>query len=77
MYQKCTSNCYTYTKNVQTVQNLYKVQNKNDLKLEMYVFCTYKQCTSYIKPIKLANWNNICMVFVHTNNVQTILNLYN
>ena len=30
------------TKNVQTVQNLYKVQTKNDLKLEMYVFCSYK-----------------------------------
>ena len=29
-------------KNVQTVQNLYKAQTKNDLKLEMYVFCTYK-----------------------------------
>ena len=30
------------TKNVQTVQNLYKVQTKNSLKLEIYVFCTYK-----------------------------------
>ena len=30
------------TKNVQTVQNLYKVQTKNSLKLKMYVICTYK-----------------------------------
>ena len=29
-------------KNVQTVQNLYKVQTKSSLKLEMYIFCTYK-----------------------------------
>ena len=42
-------------KNVQTVQNLYKVQTKNDLKLEMCVFCTYKQCTNYTNPIQLAN----------------------
>ena len=39
MYKKGTSNSYIYTKNVQTVQNLYKVQTKNGLKLEMYVFC--------------------------------------
>ena len=37
-------------KNVLTVQNLYKVQTKNGLKLEIYV---------------------------HKNNAQTILNLYN
>ena len=40
--KKCTSNSYIYTKNVQTAKNLYKVQTKNSLKLEMYVFCTYK-----------------------------------
>ena len=39
MYKKCTSNSYIYTKNVQAVQNLCKVQTKNDLKLEMCVFC--------------------------------------
>ena len=39
MYKKGTSNSYIYTKNVQTAQNLYKVQTKNGLKLEMYVFC--------------------------------------
>ena len=39
-----------YKKNVLTVQNLYKVQTKNGLKLEIYV---------------------------HKNNAQTILNLYN
>ena len=33
-----------------TVQNLYKVQTKNSLKLEMYVFCIYKKCTNYTKP---------------------------
>ena len=43
------------TKNVQTVKNLYKVQTKNSLKIKMYVFCTYKQCTKYTKPIQLAN----------------------
>ena len=42
-------------KNVQTVQNLHKVQTKNSLKLEMYVFCTYKQRASYKNPIQLAN----------------------
>ena len=42
MCKKCTSNSYIYTKIVETVQNLYKVQTKNSLKLEMYVFCTYK-----------------------------------
>ena len=36
MYKKCTSNSYIYTKNVQTVQNLYNIQTKNNLKLEMY-----------------------------------------
>ena len=40
-----------YTKNVQTTQNLHNVQIKNGLKLEMYVLCTYKQCTNYTKPI--------------------------
>ena len=42
---KILYNNYTYTKTIQTVQNLYKVQTKNGLKLELYVFCTYKQCT--------------------------------
>ena len=42
MYKKCTSGSCMHTKTVQTVQNLYKVQTKYDLKLEMYVFCTYK-----------------------------------
>ena len=45
---------YIY-KNVQTVQNLYKVQTKNSLKLKMYVFCAYKQCTNYTKPMQPAN----------------------
>ena len=42
-------------KNVQTVQNLYNVQTKNSLKLEICVSCTHKQCTNYIKPIQPAN----------------------
>ena len=48
MYRKCMSNSNISTKNVQTIQNLYKVlvlvlvQTKNGLKLEMYVF-VYKQ----------------------------------
>ena len=55
MYKKGTSNSYIHTKSVQTVQNLYKVQTEKGLKLEMYVFCTYKQCTNYTKPIQLAD----------------------
>ena len=48
MYQKCTSNSYLYTKDVQTVKNLYKVQIKNGLKIEMYVFAH----TSNIRTIQ-------------------------
>ena len=55
MYKKCTWNSYIYTKNVQTLQNLYKVQTKNGLKLEMYDFYTYKQCAKYTKSIQLAS----------------------
>ena len=40
-------------KNVQTVENLFKVQTKNGFKLEMYVFCTYTQCTNYTKCIQM------------------------
>ena len=35
MYKKFTSNSYIYTKNVHTVENLYKVETKNGLKLKM------------------------------------------
>ena len=54
---ECTKKLHhiSTTKNVQNVQNLYKVQTKNGLKLEMYVFCTYKHRTNYTKPIQLAN----------------------
>ena len=45
---------HTY-KNAQTVQNLHKVQTEKSFKLEMYVFCMYKQCTNYTKPIQLGN----------------------
>ena len=55
MYKKCTSNSYIHTKNVQSVQNLYKVQTEKSLKLEMYVFFMYKQCPNYSKSIQLGN----------------------
>ena len=56
----------------------YKFQTKISLKLKMHVFSSYKhmQCTHYTKPIQLANWNGLCMLFVHTNNVQTMQNVY-
>ena len=44
-----TSNPYIYTKNV-SVQNLYKVQTKNDLKLEiciLYIEIMYKLYKTY------------------------------
>ena len=69
MYKKCTSNLYIYTKNVQSVQNLYKVQTKNGLKLEMFVFCTYKQWTSYAKPTQLKGLTEtvfVCFMFLQT-----------
>ena len=53
---ECTKNVYQtpthqyIQKMCKTVQNLYKVQTKNSLKLEMYVFCIYKKCTNYTKP---------------------------
>ena len=52
MYKKCTSNSYIYTENIQTAQNLHKVQTFR-LKTpwnskSRYVF--YKQCTNYTKP---------------------------
>ena len=59
MYKKCTN-----------YANLYKVQTKNSLKLEICFL--YIQGTNYTKPIQLANWNDLCMFFVHTNNVKTI-----
>ena len=55
MFMKCTSNSYIYIKNVKTIQNLYKVQTEKRLKLEMYVFCTYKQCTNYTKYMQVAS----------------------
>ena len=55
MYKKCTSNSYTYTKYVQIVQNLYKVQNKNNLKLEMFVFLYIQRMYKLYKTYKIAN----------------------
>ena len=75
MYKKCKLNSFIYTKK-QAVQNLYKVQTKKGLKLEMHIFCIYKQCTSYTKSIQIANWNDQCMFFVHAHNVQTMQNAY-
>ena len=44
MYKKCISNSYIYTKNVQTVQNLYKVQTEKRLETYrfLYIQTTYK-----------------------------------
>ena len=52
---------FVYTKVVQTVQNLYKVQIERSLKLEMYVFCTCKQCANYAVPIQL-----VCFLYIQT-----------
>ena len=77
MYKKCTSNSCIHTKNVQTVQNLYKVQTKNDLKLEIYVFCTQKLMkTTQNLYNQLTEMAFVCF-FLHTNNVQIIQILYN
>ena len=72
MYKKCTSNPYIYTKNVQTVQNLYKVQAKNGLKLKMYVFCIQ---TMY-KLYKIYTTSQLKQSLYVTHNVQTIQNVY-
>ena len=64
------------TKNVQIVQNLYKVQTKNGLKLEMHVFCTYKTLyklyktytTSYLKwPLYVFCRYKQCTYKMYTN----------
>ena len=52
LHKKCT-NC----------RNLYKVQAEKSLKIEIYVFCMYKQCKNYGKPIQLANRNCPCRCF--------------
>ena len=36
-------------------RNVLQSANWKGLKLEMYVFCKYKQCTHYTKSIQLAN----------------------
>ena len=66
LHKKCT-NC----------TNLYKVQAEKSLKIEIYVFRMYKQCTNYAKLIQLANRNCLCMFLAQTNDVQAIQNLYN
>ena len=55
MYKECTSTFYIYTKNVQTVQNLYKVQTERACNLKCMFFSTCKQYANYTKPIQLAN----------------------
>ena len=63
MYQKCTSNSYTYTKNVQT---------KNGLKLEMYVFCI---CILMYKPYKTYRTSELKqLLYEHIHNVQNTQN---
>ena len=74
LYDKeCTKNIHqilTYIqKNVQTVQNLCKVQTKNGLKLEIYVFCTYKQCKNYTKCTQMLiesyMWLLMYVIFIY------------
>ena len=66
MYRKCKLNSNIYTKNLQTVLNLSQVQAKNNFKLEMYVFSTYKQCTKYTKPMQLAALSPFaCISYIH------------
>ena len=42
-----------------------------------YIQKIYKLDKSYTKLRLKTSWNLKCMFFVHTNNVQTIKNLYN
>ena len=63
MYQKCTSNSYIYTKNVQT---------KNGLKLEVYVFCI---CILMYKPYKTYRASELKqLLYEHIHNVQNTQN---
>ena len=56
MYKKYTSNSHIYGKNVQTVQNLYRVLTKNGLKLEMYGFvCTQTMYKLYKMTMTMKN----------------------
>ena len=48
MNKRYTYNSYIHTKNVQTVQNLYKVQTEKSFKLEMYAFV----CINNVKTIQ-------------------------
>ena len=50
VYRKFASNSYIYTKLYKNCTKLYKAQTKS-FKLEMYMFCTFKHCASYTKPI--------------------------
>ena len=79
MYKKCTSNSYIYTKKFTNYKKLEQSSNQKQIE-------TWNVCFLYIQTmyklyknlyIQLANWNSFCMFFVHTNNVQTIQNLYN
>ena len=47
---ECTRNAHQIPAYIQKM-----CKSKNGLKLEMYVFCTYKQYIHYTKPIQLAN----------------------
>ena len=45
---------YIYTKNVQAVQNFYKVQTKNGLKFEIYVFLDIQTMYKLYKTYKTS-----------------------
>ena len=78
---ECTKNVYQIPVYIyiQKLYKLYKTCTKFGLKADwnlMNVFCSFKQSTNYAKPIQLANWNGLCMFFVHTCNVKTIQIVY-
>ena len=65
MYNKCASNSYTYTKDVQTVQNLQKpcflyIQSTNSF--ANYTKCIYTNVNwiIYISPEIISENNNNC-----------------
>ena len=84
MYKKCTSNLYTYTKDMETILkrasnlkcmlfvNTKNVQTRytkpytaSSLKLSLYVFFTYTQCTNYkICMQMLIEATNVCFLYM-------------
>ena len=65
IYKKCT-NCTKL------------VHSSNQKRFEIWNVCFLFMQIMYklYKTIKVANWNSLCMFFVHTHDVQTIQNIY-